>query len=92
MARAAKWFLFISVIGLLCGCETTGAFGTGRITEKDVNSILHEGTIGRRYANVDVNTVTPDEDYDADSLPVTSWSQTLEDLYYADSKLEEYLW
>jgi len=92
MTQTVRLYIILGFLGFLCGCETTGAFGTGRITNTDVNYIIQEGTIGRRYARVDVATITPDEDYDLDTLPASSLEQTFSDLYYADSWLEDNLW
>jgi hypothetical protein len=78
-----------AVCAFLCGCETVGAFGTGRITKSDVAYITHAGTLGTRTAPVDVTTAEADEDYDAPEGRRTNASQKAAK---ADAWLEENLW
>jgi hypothetical protein len=89
MKLSVPLYCMFSVVVFLCGCETIGAFGTGRITNADVAYIAHSGQLVKGTAPVDVNSTEPDEDYDmlpgkrpgASSTPVK-----------ADAWLEKNLW
>jgi hypothetical protein len=73
----------------LCGCETVGAFGTGRVTKADVSYITHAGTLGAGAAPVDVNSLDLEQDYNVSAGRPVSTSHKVAK---ADAWLEENLW
>ena len=61
MARYKAVYAVMAACAVFCGCETIGAFGTGRMTSSDVAYITHAGTLGKKTAPVDVYSVDADE-------------------------------
>lgn len=82
-------YYVLAVCVFLCGCETIGAFGTGRMTKADVAAITHAGTMGSGVASVDVNSLDYDEDYNVSARRPTSAAKKVTK---ADAWLEENLW
>jgi len=62
MVKCCESCLLIAVTVLLCGCETIGAFSTGRITSSDVAYITHASTFGKQTTAVNVDSIEPDEE------------------------------
>ncbi|HOU35691.1 MAG TPA: hypothetical protein PLJ26_00185 [Candidatus Omnitrophota bacterium] len=85
-------YMIIATGVFLCGCETAGAFGTGRMTGSDVAYIAHAGTLGRKAAPVNVDSINPDEPSSAYEEPEGMVSKPAPRAAAVDAWLEENLW
>jgi hypothetical protein len=96
MKRAWRNYILIIVLGFLCGCETVGAFGTGRITRADIAYITHAGTLGKMTTPVNVNSTEADAGFEAapDALMEPSGRRIRpgQTVSKADAWLDENLW
>ena len=92
MARHKAVYAVMAACAVFCGCETIGAFGTGRMTSSDGAYITHAGTLGKKTTPVDVNSAGADEEYevleDAGGRAAAPKRRTTA----ADSWLQENLW
>lgn len=85
-------YMVMATAVFLCGCETAGAFGTGRMTTSDVAYIAHAGTVGRKAATVNVDSIDPDEPSAAHEDPEGIVSKPASRPAAVDAWLEENLW
>lgn len=92
MNRDCRMYIMMAILFFLCGCETVGAFGTGRMTSADVAYITHAGTLGKKTAPVNIDSIDADEEYEApggvEERPAGVHSRASN----VDSWLEENLW
>jgi hypothetical protein len=92
MRRRYPVYSVMIFLCFLCGCETVGAFGTGRITSSDVAYITHAGTVGKTTAPVNIDSPDADEELSPLPAPGVRKSKPLSQASKADSWLEENLW
>ncbi|MCU0650929.1 MAG: hypothetical protein MUC52_01690 [Candidatus Omnitrophica bacterium] len=81
---------FISIC-YMSGCETAGAFGTKRISPKDVGYIVHSGTTGRRSTPVIVDPASADQ-RERPQRPWSRWKEAWSQLSKVDPWIEDNLW
>jgi len=84
MKLRVQTYFMLAAGAFLCGCETVGAFGTGRITKEDVAYIAHAGTQGPGAETLDVNSLEAGDAYD--------WTNPSRKVKKADVWLEKNLW
>jgi hypothetical protein len=85
-------YIVIAFFCFLCGCETVGAFGTGRIKSSDVAYITHAGTLGKTTTPVNIDSPAADENLDVPPTPVVRKGKSLPGISKTDGWLEENLW
>jgi hypothetical protein len=89
MKRRYMTCIILTALTFICGCETIGAFGTGRMTSSDVAYITHAGTSMKKVTPVNVNDPYAEEENenlsDAERGPRPRKSNV-------DEWLEENLW
>jgi len=93
--RQRNWvYILLVVFSSLCacGCETAGAFGTGRMTAADVAYITHAGTLGKTTTPVDVDSLDADQNCQPSAAPGVSEPKSISKMSKADAWLEENLW
>jgi hypothetical protein len=89
-----KYSIYIvwAALVFLCGCETVGAFGTGRITSSDVAYITHAGTLGKQTTPVNVDSITADEEQVAESVGSSRMMRPARGIKRTNAWLEDNLW
>ena len=89
MNRRHAAYVILASLVLMCGCETIGAFGTGRMKSSDVSYIARSGTLIKKAAPVNVNDPYSDEEYE--NLPDAGPRHKAR-VSNVDEWLEENLW
>ena len=85
-------YCIIAICVFLGGCETVGAFGTGRMTASDVMYIAHSGALGKTSTPVNINSIDADDEY---VPPAGSGSRRIRPkpgISKTDAWLEDNLW
>ena len=82
----------LASLGSMCGCETVGAMGTGRMTKEDVGYIVKAGTRGRKSAPVKVESLEADDAYALSSHPMVRWKAAWRKVAEVDPWIEKNLW
>ncbi|MFA5099711.1 MAG: hypothetical protein WC547_02365 [Candidatus Omnitrophota bacterium] len=85
------YYMFVVCV-FLCGCETAGAFGTGRITSSDVAYIAHAGALGKTTTPVNVDSLEDDKEYVPPPDSGVRRTRPRPKISKADSWLEDNLW
>jgi hypothetical protein len=82
----------LALLVFMCGCETVGAMGTGRMTKEDVGYIVKAGSTGRRSPPVKVENPDVDDNYAVASRPFARWRDAWRKVGEVDPWIQENLW
>ena len=82
----------LALLGFMSGCETVGAFGTGRMTTGDVGYIVKARAPGKKSAPVQVDRPEVEESYAISSHPMARWREAWQKVAAVDPWIEEKLW